>query len=68
MIIISGSTVNFAKIQAMNNKAERTFGYMTNELMAQKLHKLMPRLFVDTHEDLILNFINGNRRINKENH
>ena len=28
----------------------------------------MPRLFADTHEDLILNFINGNRRINKENH
>ncbi len=28
----------------------------------------MPRLFADTHEELILNFINGNRRINKENH
>ena len=28
----------------------------------------MPRLFADKHEDLILNFINGNRRINKENH
>jgi hypothetical protein len=25
-------------------------------------------MFVDTHEDLILNFINGNRRISKENH
>jgi PAS domain S-box-containing protein len=68
MIIISGSTGNFGKILAMNNKAERTFGYGTNELMAQKLHRLMPRLFADNHEDLILNFINGNRRINKENH
>ena len=28
----------------------------------------MPRLFAETHEDLILNFINGNRKINKENH
>lgn len=68
MIIISGSTGNFAKILAMNNKAERTFGYGTNELMGQRLHSLMPRLFADTHEDLILNFINGNRRINKEDH
>ena len=34
MIIISGSTGNFGKILAMNNKAERTFGYGTNELMA----------------------------------
>jgi hypothetical protein len=33
MIIISGCTGNFAKILAMNNKAERTFGYSTNELM-----------------------------------
>lgn len=30
MIIISGCTGNFAKILAMNNKAERTFGYGTN--------------------------------------
>ena len=28
----------------------------------------MPRIFAEKHEDLILNFINGNRRINKENH
>lgn len=33
MIIISGSIGNFGKILAMNNKAERTFGYGTNELM-----------------------------------
>jgi len=33
MIIISGCTGSFAKILAMNNKAERTFGYGTNELM-----------------------------------
>ena len=52
----------------MNNKAERTFGYDTNELMSQKLDRLMPRLFKDRHEDFILNFINGNRKINKENH
>jgi len=27
MIIISGSTKNFSKVMAMNNKAERIFGY-----------------------------------------
>lgn len=68
MIIISGQTGNFGRILAMNNKAERTFGYGTNELMSQKLDRLMPRMFLDTHQDLILNFINGNRRISKENH
>ena len=36
--------------------------------MNQKLNRLMPRLLADRHEDLILNFVNGNRRINKENH
>lgn len=68
MIIISGNTNNFARVLAMNNKAERIFGYSTNELITQKLTKLMPKLFVDNHEALILNFINGNRKINKENH
>jgi hypothetical protein len=38
MIIISGCTGSFAKILAMNNKAERTFGYGTNELMQQRLN------------------------------
>jgi hypothetical protein len=33
MIIISGSTNNFSKIQAMNNKAERIFGYSTSDLI-----------------------------------
>ncbi len=33
MIIISGNTNNFARILAMNNKAERIFGYLTNELI-----------------------------------
>lgn len=68
MIIISGQTGNLGRILAMNNKAERTFGYGTNELMGAKLQKLLPRLFMDRHEELVLNFINGNRRINKENH
>ena len=68
MIIISGSTNNFAKILAMNNKAERIFGYLTNELIGQKLTRLMPKLFMENHENFILNFVNGNRKINKENH
>eukprot|EP00347_Sterkiella_histriomuscorum_P005198 403357516 len=68
MIIISGNTNNFAKILAMNNKAERIFGYQTNDLIHQKLKRLMPTLFMDNHEAFILNFVNGNRKINKENH
>lgn len=52
----------------MNNKAERIFGYSTNDLMDNKLNKILPKIFVDVHENLILNFIRGNRRINKENH
>ena len=68
MIIISGNTNNFAKILAMNNKAERIFGYQTNELVSTKLNRLMPTLFADNHENFILNFVNGNRKINKENH
>lgn len=28
----------------------------------------MPNLFSENHEDFILNFVNGNRKINKENH
>ena len=68
MIIASGSTDGFGRILAMNNKAERIFGYATNELMTQHLTRLMPKLFADKHEELILNFINGNRKINKEHH
>ena len=33
MIIISGCQSNFSKILAMNNKAERIFGYSTAELI-----------------------------------
>jgi PAS domain-containing protein len=33
MIIISGSTNNFTKVLAMNNKAERIFGYSTSEVI-----------------------------------
>jgi len=37
MIIISGCQSNFSKILAMNNKAERIFGYSTAELIDQPL-------------------------------
>lgn len=68
MIIISGNTQNFTHIMAMNNKAERIFGYSTSDLLEQRLTKIMPKTFVDHHENFILNFIKGNRRISKENH
>lgn len=69
MIIISGCTGRFGRVLAMNNKAERTFGYGTGELVGERLDKLLPRVFGEgRHDELVLNFINGNRRINKENH
>jgi hypothetical protein len=37
MIIISGCQSNFSSILAMNNKAERIFGYSTAELIDQPL-------------------------------
>jgi hypothetical protein len=37
MIIISGCQSNFSNILAMNNKAERIFGYSTAELIDQPL-------------------------------
>ena len=40
MIIISGSQKDFSKILAMNNKAERIFGYNTSELINNTLTKL----------------------------
>lgn len=52
----------------MNNKAERIFGYSTSDLIDYKLNKLLPKLFLENHDNFILNFIKGNRRINKENH
>jgi PAS domain S-box-containing protein len=52
----------------MNNKAERIFGYSTSDLINQRLNKIMPKIFTETHETFILNFIKGNRKINKENH
>ena len=52
----------------MNNKAERIFGYNTNDLLNVKFNKILPKLFIENHDTLMLNFIKGNRRINKENH
>ena len=40
MIIISGCQKDFSKILAMNNKAERIFGYNTDELINHSLTKL----------------------------
>jgi len=68
MIIISGNRHNFTDILAMNNKAERIFGYSIQDIIGQKLQKLLPEILVPHHDQFILNFIRGNRRINKENH
>lgn len=32
------------------------------------MSKLLPKIFLEPHETFILNFIKGNRKINKENH
>jgi hypothetical protein len=40
MVIISGCQKDFSKILAMNNKAERIFGYNTSELINHSLTKL----------------------------
>lgn len=68
MIIISGCQRDFSKILAMNNKAERIFGYNTDELINHALAKLAPIAYGYTHDDFILNYINSKRKINKEAH
>ena len=52
----------------MNNKAERIFGYNTEELIAHSLSKLAPLVYGSCHNDFILNYVNAKRRINKEPH
>lgn len=53
MIIISGCQDNFSKILAMNNKAERIFGYNTSELINHALTKLQPTVYGYSHDDFI---------------
>ena len=68
MIIISGCQKDFSKILAMNNKAERIFGYNTDELINHSLTKLQPMVYGYNHDDFILNYINAKRKIKKETH
>jgi PAS domain S-box-containing protein len=68
MVIISGCQEDFSKILAMNNKAERIFGYNTSELINHSLIKLQPLVYGYSHDDFILNYINSKRKINKEKH
>lgn len=77
MIIISGCQSDFSSILAMNNKAERIFGYSTAELIDQPLQKLQPLAYTKSdgsgnppHDDFIMNYINSQKRrnIRKEQH
>ncbi len=52
----------------MNNKAERIFGYNTDELIFHSLTKLSPTVYGYNHDDFILNYINSKRKINKDSH
>jgi len=68
MVIISGSFKDFCRILAMNNKAERIFGYNTADLLGQPLAMLQPYVYGARHEEFVLNYINSKRKIKKEEH
>lgn len=68
LIIISGSMSAFCSIVAMNNKAERIYGYPTQELIGQKLDRLLPDVYAPHHNRFVMDYINSNRKLRKKEH
>jgi PAS domain S-box-containing protein len=67
IITISGNFRQIGIITNSNNQITNLLGYNKNELVGEKIETIMPKIFADNHDDLLLKYFdNPDRQLNIE--